>query len=230
MFEQLHIRVRADVEELPFRVRRATPEEASQVYLLRQQAYAKRSLYLDQFKASLAGPDSIDVNPHAVTFVAVCKVTAEVLGTVRVAFNLDLDDLLPPETPADPCLDGPFSFIDRLAVKTGAPSSVVPALMKALWLWTLGRDARWMVALAGASLARHYRHLGGLSIRANGQSFVVARDLAEPVFLLAGRVADVQNQLIAHNPKLVDSFFSKVHPDINVMSNVMSAGPSAAHY
>lgn len=217
MFEQLHIRVRADVEDLPFRVRPVSSSEAAQVYLLRHEAYAKRSLYLDQFKQSLGEPDDVDANPYAVTFVAVCKTTGEVIGTVRVACNLDVPYLLPPETPRDPCIEGPFSFVDRFAVKQGAPSAVSPALLKAVWLWTIGRDARWLVALAGAPLVRHYRRWAGLTIRAGGQSFIVAKDLAEPVSLVAGRVAEAQNHLLAHNPTFVDRFLSKVHPDINVM-------------
>lgn len=217
MFEQLNIPVRTDVEALPFRVRRVRPDEAAQVYRLRHRAYAKRSLYLEQFKESLAAPDSVDSNPDAVTFVAVCKRTAEVLGTIRVACNSDVADLLPPETPRDPCIAGPFSFIDRFAVKQGAPAVVAPALLKAAWLWTLGRDARWLVALAGAPLARHYRHWAGLSVRANGQSFIVAKDLAEPVFLVAARVAEAHSRLMERNPRFFDSFVSKVHPDINVM-------------
>lgn len=217
MFEPLQIRIRTEIEELPFRVRPVMPDEESQMYLLRHQAYASRSLYLDQFKQSLVEPDSVDANLYAVNFVAVCKTTAEVLGTVRVACNFDVPDLLPPETPSDPCIEGPFSFVDRFAVKQGASASVSPALLKAVWLWTIGRDARWLVALAGAPLARHYRRCAGLSIRAGGQSFIVAKDLAEPVFLVAGRVAEAQNQLITHNRRFIDSFFSKVHPDINVM-------------
>jgi hypothetical protein len=223
MFEPLHIRVRADVEDLPFRVRPVCPREESQVYLLRHQAYSNRSLYLDQFKASLAAPDTMDANPYAVTFVAVCKATGDVIGTVRVACNLDVPDLLPPETPRDSCIEGPFAFVDRFAVKHGAPASVFPALLKAVWLWTIGRDARWLVALAGAPLVRHYRRWAGLTIRAGGQSFIVAKDLAEPVSLVAGRVAEAQNHLITHNPKFVDTFLSKVHPDINVMGTRASA-------
>lgn len=226
MFEPLQIRIRSEVEALPFRVRPVKPDEKSQVYLLRHQAYAKRSLYLDEFKQSLFEPDSVDANLHAVNFVAVCKTTADILGTVRVACNFDVPDLLPPETPSDPCIEGPFSFVDRFAVKQGAPASVFPALLKAVWLWTIGRDARWLVALAGAPLARHYRRCAGLSIRAGGQSFIVASDLAEPVFLVAGRVAEAQNVLMTHNPRFVDDFFSKVHPDINVMSS----RASATHY
>lgn len=222
MFEKLHIRVRAEVEPLPFRVRPAAPDDASQVYALRHQAYANRSLYLAQFKDSLAQPDEVDRHPASATFVAVCKTTSEVLGTIRVACSTDVDDLLPPETPDDPCLAGPFAFVDRFAVTRGAPSTVSLALLKAVWLWALGRDARWLVALAGAPLARHYQRWAGLSIRADGQSFIVAKDLAEPVYLVAGRVGEAQSRLIENNPRFVDGFLSKVHPDINVVGTSTS--------
>lgn len=217
MFEPLQIRVRAEIGKLPFRVRPVMPGEHDQVYQLRHQAYADRALYLDGFKQALLEPDSVDANPYATTFVAVCKHTSEILGTIRIACNADVDDLLPPETPSDPCVEGPFAFIDRFAVKRGAPAAVSLAVMKAVWLWTIGRDARWMVALAGAPLARRYQRWAGMSIRADGQSFIVAKDLAAPVFLVAGRVGEAQNQLIEKNPGFVDGFLSKVHPDINVM-------------
>jgi N-acyl-L-homoserine lactone synthetase len=218
MFEKLHIPVRAEVEALPFRVRPALPDDAPQVYQLRHQAYASSSLYLAQFKESLAEPDSVDNHPASTTFVAVCKSTGEVLGTIRIACSVDVDGLLPPETPHDPCIEGPFSFVDRFAVQRGAATAVSLALLKSAWLWSLGRDARWIVALAGAPLARHYKRWAGLTVRAGGKSFIVEKDLAEPVFMVAGRVAEAQTHLIDHNPGFVNSFLSKVHPDINVMS------------
>jgi len=221
MYEQLNIRVQEDVEQLPFRVRAVRPEEAAQVYDLRCEAYSSRAMYLDHFKASLAKPDSVDLNPYAVTFVAVCKNSGDVLGTIRVACNADVDDLLPPETPSDPCIEGPFAFVDRFAIRRSAPNSVSLALLKSVWLWTLGRDARWLVALAGAPLARHYQRWAGLSVRANGQSFIVKADLAEPVFLVAARVAEAHTQLMDRNPEFVNNFLSRVHPDINVMGTKM---------
>ena len=194
----------------------ALQQEAPQS-LLRRQAYAERSQYLDQFKDSLGVPDGIDANPHATTFVAACKATGEVLGTIRIACNADIDGLLLPKPPGDPCTAGTFSFVDRFAVKRGAPAVVSFALLKTAWLWTLGCDARWIVALASPALARHYQRWAGLTIRAGGQSFIVAQDLARPVFLVAARVAESQNHLIVHNPWAVDNFLSKVHPDINAV-------------
>jgi len=216
MYEKVHVPLQEGIESLPFRVRPARPDEAQQVYRLRRDAYAGRSLYLDEFKQALAEPDTVDGNPCAITFVAVCKATDEVLGTIRLACSLDVPDLLPLETPSDPCTEGSFSFADRFAVRRRVPACVTHALLKTVWLWALSRDTRWIVALAGAPLARHYQRWGGLSVRAGGQSFIVAKDLAEPVFLVAARLAEAQDYLATHNPKFFDDFISKVHLDINV--------------
>ena len=205
-------------EVLPFRVCPVnTDSQLKSVLELRKTAYAKHSGYLDSFKEGLDTPDAQDLSSCAITLVAICKETQALLGTVRITASLDSSDLLPPETPADECTEMPFAFIDRFAIKSGAHPLVFAALIKAVWLWALGRDTRWIVGLAAASLARHYNYWGGLSIRGGGRAFIVEKDLAEPVYLVAASASEAQRKVLERNPEFANYFLSKIHPDINVM-------------
>jgi hypothetical protein len=70
----------------------------------------------------------------------------------------------PEGTPVDECREGSYTYIDRFAVlpEDGGSGLVASGLIKAAYLWSLGRDSYWATALAVRALSRFYRRRGGL--------------------------------------------------------------------
>jgi hypothetical protein len=213
-----------------------TPIQARAALQLRYSAYARHD-YNEEIKARLRAPDDADLGGIATTLVAIRKVDGAVVGTVRIMSSMDGLPDFPSDMPEDPCLEGAYAYIDRFATDTSAPEASVAAaaLMKATWLWALGRDARWLVALARAPLARHYRRYGGLTVRAEGAPVYMLDYHAKPYFLVAAQLGEALQRLLSENPQHGSGFISKVHPDIKVTGEALLWGevppltkPSAA--
>lgn len=211
--------------DLPFTLRPvASAGEFAQVLALRHLAYSRHAGYHDDFKESLLSPDVQDLSTFSTVFVAVSKTDKRVVGTIRITSSRDVQGLLPAEVPSDVCSQGAFAFIDRFATAPKVSVEVAAALMKSVWLWSQGRDARWMVALANAALARRYRRWGGLDVRAGGQPVFIPEDLTEPIYLVGAEVTTALTQMERRNPQF-SAFLKTVHPDINVAGPAPSLSP-----
>jgi hypothetical protein len=211
-----------DAQSLSFVVApAATAEQLYGVLILRQEAYGRHA-YKRALRQSLSAPDACDLSDCAVTLVAIDKATHSMLGTVRVTSNLDASIELPGDLPHVRCLDEAFVYVDRLAVCKDCPHpDVVRALMKGAMLWAKGRDARWLVALARAPLARFYKRGGGLTLQGDAKGVVMPDYHDDPYFLLGASVLDAAANLRLANPDAA-SFLDAVHPDIRVQGQGLS--------
>lgn len=205
------------IQQLPFTIAPASsPSVFSQVLQLRHVAYGKHD-YVNEFKSRLLEPDKIDQDGHSTTLAAVEKLTGRVLGTVRLVCNMDGPCDLPEGLPYDECLAGVYAYMDRYAILASPVTlQVSAAFTKAVWLWALGRDARWLVALARAPLARRYRRQGGLTVRGSPEGIVMSSLHAEPYYLVAAKLGEALQRMRDANPTFVKDFVQMSHPDIRV--------------
>lgn len=191
-------------------------EHFQEVLALRHQAYSRHD-YKDDLKTGMLVPDEADLSGGSTTLVAVCKTSNKVLGTVRVTASMDSPVPWPSDTPDDECLLEPYTYIDRFAVAQGPESTgVAEALIKGIYLWSLGRDCVWAVALALPLLARLYRRRGGMVVRGEGAPIRMEEYHTDAYLLLGTRLSEVRDRLAAENPGYARTFFNKTHPDIAV--------------
>lgn len=131
--------------------------------------------------------------------------------------NVDGPVPLPENLPMAECLRGAYAYIDRFALaQHDVPLLVTPALIKAMWLWALGRDARWLIALARAPLARRYKRWGGLTLRGSPDGIVMPEYHDEPYFLVGSPLGEAAARMAEENPSFGVDFAAMVHPDIKV--------------
>jgi hypothetical protein len=205
------------IDRLPFTVAPAsTPEQLRQALRLRLKAYGRHD-YKASVETLMSTPDAMDWDGLSTTLVAISKQDRAVLGTVRLTSSTDRDIDWPDETPDDPCRQGAYTYIDRMAAESGEQSTLVAcALIKAAYLWALSRDSEWATAFTLPPLARAFGHRGGMQVR-GGNKPIRLPEYHDVEFKLIGvRLADVRPRLAASNPGYSVDFFDKVHPDICV--------------
>lgn len=204
-------------QSLPFSIYPIRSVELmADVLRLRQAAYSRHD-YKSELKNVMPLPDQQDLCGYSCTLAAVAKEDGRLLGTVRMTSNVDGPVPLPQGLEDAECLKGAYAYIDRFAVVQGAYSPLVPpALIKAMWLWALGRDARWLVALARAPLARRYKRWGGLTLRGSAEGIVMPDYHDEPYFLVGAPLGEAAMRMARDNPGFGIDFTAYVHPDIKV--------------
>ena len=209
--------VSREVARLPFTIAPVTSDRhLREVLALRHEAYGRHD-YKAGLKRQMLFPDEADLSGTSTTLVAVSKATGEVQGTVRVTSSVDSDIDWPEGTPADKCREGSYTYIDRFAVAAGEDATQVACgLIKAIYLWALGRDSEWVSALALPPLARVYRRRGAMEVRAGGQKVEMPEYHDQEYVLLGVELHKVRPRLAEENPRYSLDFFDKVHPDISV--------------
>jgi hypothetical protein len=204
-------------EPLSFQVIPAqTVEQLRQVLHLRHKAYSRHD-YTAQLKSELLKPDETDLGGNSTTLVAWCKVENRLLGTVRIASNLDAPVDLPPDLPAYPCLSDAYAYFDRFAVETGPQAELVArALVKAAWLWSRGRGTRWILVLARPAAARRYMRAYGVTLQGDPAGVSMPGYHHEPYVLLGSPLGAAEARVQCDNPGF-GAMVANVQPDINVL-------------
>lgn len=202
---------------LPFKIHPVSSQlEMEQVLALRHSAYGRHD-YRAELVSEMPRPDSLDTAGYSTTLVAVEKTSGALIGTVRLTCNADGPAPLPPDLPLAPCLQGVYAYLDRFAVAAEGDNRIVaPALIKAMWLWALGRDARMLLALARAPLARRYQRWGGLVLKGQPEGFHMDEYHAEPYFLVGAGLGEAAVRCAQDNPKFGIEFTGRMHSDIRV--------------
>jgi hypothetical protein len=206
----------AGVQLLPFIIKPATSkEEMDAVRKLRFAAYSRHGYPPDYCDLVLL-PDARELNAVTTSLVAFDKETGEAICTLRLTSNLDGPVPLGPTMPPDPMFDEPFVWLDRFAVVNGPGGALVSlAMMKAAWLWTAARGARWMAAGARKAMARRYEMAGLCRREIAPEGYRIAVFPEEPMFLVAATVESAESKVTAKNPAF-RAFAAQVHPDIRL--------------
>src|SRR5688572_1500071 len=104
------------VEELPFVVRNATPQDHPALSALRAEAYARHD-YLPGVSERLRSIDEADL--RGTLLVAEYKADASIIGTIRVNSSRRGATPIPEQLPDDEFGAESFTYVDRFAAQRG---------------------------------------------------------------------------------------------------------------
>jgi hypothetical protein len=203
-------------QSLRFTVHRARSDaDLRAACALRAASYGR---HLPNVTSLWVEPDALDRDPDTAVFVARDKAGGEPVGTVRLATNARAPTQIERNAPIPSAIAGRLlAEVTRLAVLPGHDDPVVKlGLMKAIYLYSLANQVRWMVIGARSDgLVRQYRRLGFTDV-ADGESVALAHAADLPHRLLAFDVAAAERNWHALHHPFYDFMVRSYHPDIQL--------------
>jgi hypothetical protein len=164
-------------------------------------------------------PDATDRNPNATVFVVTDKSTGEAIGTARICTNMSSPLQIESACKLPQHVHGHLAEITRLAILPGAESSVRLSLVKALYLFAVVRQVRWLVIGARAeSLIRQYKRLGFLELLPTPVPLAYAGNF--PHTILGFNVTTAERNWFEIKHPFYDFMVHTFHPDIDVLARV----------
>ena len=202
-------------ELLPFRVELARAAELPQVAKVRTLAYGR---HLPEFAMHLCEPEDADVEPGCEVFVARSKLDGSVIGTFRLHTNAFRP------LPLQASVDLPDSYQGcrmieavRLCVLGGLNSSVVrSAMFKALYLYCLREDVRWMVIVGRRPMDRFYESLSFADVLEPNAFYPMAHGCGIPHRVMSLPTAEIEPRCVKRRHALLNFIFQTRHPDIDL--------------
>lgn len=170
-------------------------------------------------------PDALDHHADTAVFLARDKAGGAPVGTVRLATNARGPTQIERNAPVPSAIAGRLvAEVTRLAVLPGHDDPLVKlGLMKAIYLYSLANQVRWMVIGARSdSLVRQYRRLGFTDV-ADGESVPLAHAADLPHRLLSFDVTAAERNWHALHHPFYDFMVRSYHPDIRLF------GPEPQH-
>jgi len=177
-----------------------------------------------------AEPDALDRDPDSAVFVATCKETGAPVGTVRLSTNANRPTQIERSTSVPESIAGKLmAEVTRLGVLPGHDDPTVKlGLMKAIYLYSIAHQVRWMVIGARSeSLVRQYRRLGFTDLKA-GCSVELAHAGNIPHRVLGFDVTAAERNWHALRHPFYEFMISCYHPDIDVLGTRPAVVESAA--
>lgn len=194
---------------------------------VRAQAYGR---HLPQLAASLAEPDAFDRLPGVVVLLA-RDGAGRAVGTLRiqcaspaVPLPIECSAVLPPALAGQRRAE-----VTRLAVQPGAPRHTRLLLMKALYLYCVASQVRWLVIGARCeALVRVYRALGFDDLLAPGERVPLAHAGGLPHRVLGFDVFAAERAWRAAGHRLYAFMGETYHPQIRLFGGGGDAFSSPA--
>jgi len=165
-------------------------------------------------------PDTLDLRPDTTVFLCVDKATNQPVGTARVQINTHGPLLIEESVSVPPSMrDEARVEITRLAVATGADPLVKLALMKAMYLYCMAAQVRWMVIGARSeALIRQYRRLGFADMHEDGRQVPLKHAGHVPHSVLNFDLTTARRCWLASRHPMYDFTFDSAHRDIELFT------------
>jgi len=187
--------------------------------------------HLPQLRAAFAEPEELDWNPDTTVLVAWDKDSGEAVGTARLVTNarrplqIEQSAVLP-----EPLADRMLAEVTRLAVLPGHDDPRVKhGLMKAIYLYCMARQVRWMVIGARSdALIRQYQRLGFTDLLGDGRMVPLAHAGNLPHRVLGFDVTSAERNWHAARHPFYEFMVRTYHPDIELFDAPLARPVPAA--
>ena len=205
-------------QTLSFTVRLArTPQDIQAACRVRAQSYGH---HLPHLQTTMLEPDLLDNDRNTAVALCVDKASGAAIGSARFQSNaggklliehaLTLPDAMKDDTRAE---------ISRLSAVPGADPLVKLCLMKASYLYCVGRHIRWMVISArNEALIRQYRRLGVSDLYSDGRMVNLMHVGRMDHRILTFNVTTAERTWKEASHPLYTFIFDTVHPDIDLFT------------
>ena len=202
-------------ELFPFRVELARAEDLAQIASMRTLAYGR---HLPEFAKRLQLPEDADSEPGCEVFVARSKLDGSVIGTFRMHTNAFKP------LPLQASIDLPEAYNGcrmieavRLCVLGGLNSSVVrSAMFKALYLYCLRENVRWMVIVGRRPMDRFYESLSFTDVLEPNAFYPMAHGCGIPHRVMSLPTAAIEPRCVERRHPFLNFIFHTRHPDIDL--------------